>query len=236
MRRWRALAVLLACGGFLFGARECVPRLPAGGWHARWSWLVADPQRAVTLVAGVSAWLIAGWLLVVTGLTLAAGGGRRSSRGLRRAAEILTPRFARGLVRILLGAAVAVATGGPAIASTPPAAPVIAGALPSLAPVPAPVVAPPQLAPLLELDRPGGALQPPSAPPQVEPANRPGSYLVRAGDTLWGLAAERLPASSSPATITRAWQRWYTANRHVIGPDPGLLLVGEMLDIPQETL
>ena len=58
------------------------------------------------------------------------------------------------------------------------------------------------------------------------------TYLVRPGDTLWDLAAARLPAHSSAAEITRGWQEWYLANRQQIGPDPGLLLIGEQLLIP----
>ncbi len=244
MKRWRASAVVLACGAFLIEAPAWAPSLPAGGWRARWSWLVADPQRAVSLLAGFSAWLIAAWLLVVAGLAVAAASARRSGRSLHRAVELLTPRFARGLVRVLLGAAVAVASAGPAVASTAPATRVGAGALPSLAPVPAPVVAPPELPPVLALDRPGASPShttspvpaPPHPPAAMPQPAAPQTYRVRPGDTLWGLAAKRLPASSSPAAITRAWQRWYAANRREIGPDPGLLLIGELLDIPQETL
>jgi hypothetical protein len=49
---------------------------------------------------------------------------------------------------------------------------------------------------------------------------------------LWGLAASRLPAGSSPARITVAWQQCYAANRSQIGSDPDLLIVGERLVIP----
>lgn len=246
MKRWRTGAVLLACGGFLMAAPRRMPSLPAAGWDAWWSWLAADPQRAVTLLAGFAGWLIAAWLLIVAGLTLIAVGTRRSSCIARRAVEVLTPHCARGLVRMLLGAVVAVATAGPAVSSAIPVASVSAGALPSLAPVPAPLVAAPELPPLLTLDRPGEAPSTSSPPaPTQAPASRPAasvpqpdvqeSHPVRPGDTLWDLAAKRLPAGSSPASITRAWQRWYAANRQEIGADPGLLLVGEVLVVPQES-
>jgi nucleoid-associated protein YgaU len=234
MRQWRAAAIVLCCGGYLLASPRWMPALPSLGWDAWWSWLEADPQRAVTLVASFAVWLIAGWLLVVAGLTLLAASARRSSDLARRALEILTPRVARGLLRILLGAAVAVATGGPAVASSIPATAVSAGALPSLAPVPAPVVAAPELPPLLDLDRPGDVVPKPSTHAPPRPAVRE-RHLVRPGDTLWDLAAKRLPTGSSPATITRAWQRWYTANRQEIGADPGLLLVGEVLLVPQDS-
>jgi nucleoid-associated protein YgaU len=224
MRQWRAAAVLLACGGFLVAAPGWLPSLPAAGTDAWWSWLAADPQRAVTLLAGLAGWLIAGWLLAVAALALLAASARRSGRLASRALDLLTPHFARGLVRILLGAAVAVSTAGPAAA----------GALPSLAPVPAPVVAAPELPPLLDLDRPGEATPKPAAQVPRTPAPA-GRHRVRPGDTLWDLAAQRLPAGSSPSGITRAWQRWYAVNRQTIGADPGLLLVGEVLVVPPDS-
>jgi nucleoid-associated protein YgaU len=231
MRLWRPGAILLGCGGFLMAALRWMPSLPASRWDAWWSWLAADPQRAVTLLAGFAGWLIAGWLFLVAALALLSASARRSSRSARRAVDLLTPRFARGLVRVLLGAAVAVGAGGPAMASAVPSAAMSAGALPSLAPVPAPVVAAPELPPPIDLDRPGEvAVKPSRSEPDV-----PESHRVQPGDTLWDLAAERLPAGSSPASITRSWQRWYAANRQQIGADPGLLLVGEVLVIPQES-
>jgi nucleoid-associated protein YgaU len=148
---------------------------------------------------------------------------------------LLTPRFARGVLEALLGAALAVGGPGPALAVGVPS-PVTAGAQPILAPVPAPIVAPPELPPLLDLDRPD--VKPPAATPPVKvspaPAAHPTlSHRVRPGDTLWGLAAAGLPEGSSAQQITRGWQEWYLANRRQIGPDPGLLLIGESLLVPR---
>ncbi len=55
---------------------------------------------------------------------------------------------------------------------------------------------------------------------------------VRPGDSLWSLAAEHLgPAAPDPA-VDRLWRRWYAANRAVVGPEPDLLLPGQLLRPP----
>src|SRR5581483_10405736 len=47
--------------------------------------------------------------------------------------------------------------------------------------------------------------------------------VVQPGDTLWSIAARHLGPHASGAAITAAWHDWYTANRAVIGPNPGLI-------------
>jgi hypothetical protein len=51
---------------------------------------------------------------------------------------------------------------------------------------------------------------------------------------VWGIAAEHLGARADAAAIAGATQRWYLANRHVIGPDPDLIHPGQHLVPPQE--
>jgi LysM repeat protein len=59
-------------------------------------------------------------------------------------------------------------------------------------------------------------------------------YTVEAGDTLWGIAAARLPtAERSLAGVHRHWQRIYRANRAVIGADPDLIRPGTRLEVPR---
>jgi nucleoid-associated protein YgaU len=55
-----------------------------------------------------------------------------------------------------------------------------------------------------------------------------GALTVRAGDSLWAIAA-RHPAGQSTAAVAAAWPRWYAANRAVIGPQPDLIYPGERL-------
>jgi nucleoid-associated protein YgaU len=62
---------------------------------------------------------------------------------------------------------------------------------------------------------------------------RPRTVLVRPGDSLWGLAARRLPRGADDAAVLAAEHRWYARNRAVIGPDPDLLRPGQRLSPPR---
>lgn len=59
-------------------------------------------------------------------------------------------------------------------------------------------------------------------------------YVVRRGDTLWDIAAAHLGPAATPAQIAAEWPRWYAANRHLIGPDPGHIVPGQSLIAPPE--
>ena len=57
-------------------------------------------------------------------------------------------------------------------------------------------------------------------------------YTVKAGDTLWGIAAAHLrPSQRSAATIHRYWPQVYRANRRVVGADPDLIHPGTDLGV-----
>jgi hypothetical protein len=63
-----------------------------------------------------------------------------------------------------------------------------------------------------------------------------GERMVVRGDCLWHIAADsllgqlgRLPTDGEIATAVHAW---WSANADVIGPDPDLLLPGQMLRPP----
>jgi nucleoid-associated protein YgaU len=55
---------------------------------------------------------------------------------------------------------------------------------------------------------------------------------VRAGDSLWLIAARRLGPSADPAEVAAAWPRWYRTNRALIGDDPDLIMPGQLLTPP----
>ncbi len=55
---------------------------------------------------------------------------------------------------------------------------------------------------------------------------------VRAGDSLWSICAAQLGPLASDVDIALAWPRLYDANRILIGSDPGLLLPGQVLQLP----
>jgi resuscitation-promoting factor RpfA len=65
----------------------------------------------------------------------------------------------------------------------------------------------------------------------------PAVLRVRVGNSLCAIAARRLGADPPDAAVARAWPRWYRANRARIGPDPDLLVPGQLLHPPtiQET-
>ena len=56
--------------------------------------------------------------------------------------------------------------------------------------------------------------------------------VVHRGDTLWELVRNHLGPGASDAEVAHAWPRWHDANRSIIGPDPGLLLPGQVLRAP----
>lgn len=57
-------------------------------------------------------------------------------------------------------------------------------------------------------------------------------HVVRPGDSLWAIAASRLPAGATDAEITAAWQAVHRANRAVVGPDPDLVHPAQRLRVP----
>jgi len=56
--------------------------------------------------------------------------------------------------------------------------------------------------------------------------------VVRAGDTLWGLATRTLPGSAPANEVAEAARRIYALNRAQIGPDPDLIRPGQRLRLP----
>ncbi|MCL1593495.1 MAG: LysM peptidoglycan-binding domain-containing protein [Actinomycetia bacterium] len=66
----------------------------------------------------------------------------------------------------------------------------------------------------------------------------PTAYTVVAGDSLWAIARERLAQSGvvpSGSEVSVFWRSIYEANTTVIGPDPDLILPGQVLAIPGGT-
>lgn len=80
-------------------------------------------------------------------------------------------------------------------------------------------------------DRAGSTADPPGA----TPAAAPGSIRVRPGDCLWTIAEERLGPRAGVAEVAAYWQRMYSLNRDVIGPDPDVVLPGQRLQLPSPT-
>ena len=119
------------------------------------------------------------------------------------------PAARAGLVRRVVlaacGVAVVVSCAGPAVAD------------PSSDPSPDPL---------------SGLPMPERATDGPAPARAAGHVVVRAGDSLWSLSADRLPRGATDAEIGADWQRTYAANRAALGPDPDLIHPGQVLDLP----
>ena len=70
-------------------------------------------------------------------------------------------------------------------------------------------------------------------PVQAPPAA--GSELqvvVKSGDSLWSIVAGALGPYSSDVDVALNWPGWYRANRDTIGPDPNVILPGQILRAP----
>jgi nucleoid-associated protein YgaU len=55
---------------------------------------------------------------------------------------------------------------------------------------------------------------------------------VRAGDSLWTIAARELGPEASDVEIAMEWPRWFEANMAAIGNNPDVLLPGQILRAP----
>lgn len=169
-----------------------------------------DPTAYLCRAVLLAAYACVAWLAgsVVLGVAATAPGllGRLSSA----AAAAVTPAVLRRAVATAVGVALVGAPAGAAVAH--PSGPVPHISVPVLDRVPtlpAPVATP--------------------SPPR--PART--AVVVRAGDSLWRIAARRLGPAATPGRVARDWPRWYAANRTVIGPDPDLLRIGERLEPPR---
>lgn len=215
----RCLAVWLLVSTVALGSWSAVgdaaaSMTSAAVWHGTFEDL---------LVAVASAALIACscWLWVITTATVA--------DVLRGREPGAAPRggLTRRLVLIACGVAVVAGVGSPALAepsavSTSGDHSMVGLPMPDRAVVgvadrdarPAPVTA----------DRPA---QRRTAKSTADPA----AITVRAGDSLWSIAAARLGPDADVSEIDAAWRALYAANRDAIGSDADLILPG--LDLEQ---
>jgi resuscitation-promoting factor RpfA len=79
---------------------------------------------------------------------------------------------------------------------------------------------------------PGRAAEPRPDPPHPARPDTASTVRVRAGDSLWSIAARQLHPGATPAQIAVAWPQWYAANRDRIGADPNRLRPGQRLRVP----
>ncbi|MBM6400912.1 LysM peptidoglycan-binding domain-containing protein [Phycicoccus sonneratiae] len=238
-----SLATLVAAGGCAAGLSVVLGSTLAAALRG------APVEAADVLLALVAALGLLGlaWLALGVLLEALARVPGVVGRFARRASAALSPFVVRRVAAVVLGVGVGatgVGAGGAVAAPARAVGTVVAGALaPSAGP---PVV----LAAADPLPDPGWRVEPdpgwtPRAPavrPQPDvsvvsgrgPAARDadGVVVVHRGDTLWSVAARHLGPGASDAEIAEQWPLWYAANRDVVGPDPDLLLPGQVLRAP----
>ena len=162
-------------------------------------------------VAELVAFGAAGWLCVATALAVVAevrGAGSLAAR----LSERITPRFVAAVIGLVIG-------------GTAGLAPITASAADDA------TTTRPDISGLRLPDRPSVTAR---SVPTREPGDDRSVVTVRSGDSLWRVAAERLPPGADDAAIARACKRWYAANRAAIGPDPDLLMPGTRLEPPTD--
>ncbi len=197
---------------------------------------------AVTAAAGL-AWLVVGVLLEALARVPGATGRVAGSW-----AAAVSPRVVRRVAAVVVGVGIGTAAGGgvgasPALAATvPPGSSlvvrVVAGAggggEPASAPLPDPGFGPapgPGWVPARPTVRPHPDVASVSATGRRDPVPET-HVVVHRGDSLWSLAARHLGPGATDREVADEWPRWYAANREVIGPDPDLVLPGQVLHPP----
>jgi hypothetical protein len=166
-------------------------------------------DQVVVWVAAAALVCCAAWAWVVTAIVVA-----QALAGRPRASAPGVPGWLRNAVLVACGLAV-VGAGGAAHAHDPRGDDGARVDREVLAGLPPP-------------ERVLGALRPPSTPPAAPDR----VHVVRAGDTLWDIAAADLEGRADDAGITAHWHRIYRLNRAVIGADPHLIDPGQELRMP----
>jgi hypothetical protein len=261
VRRARTLAVLVTClaaaGLLVPGLLHLAARAPA----AAQTGVAVTPADALLSVAALAAAGLTGWLVLGVVLETAARVPGAVGRRAARLSTAVTPRVVRRTVGLALGVgmglgavpvsaaparAVSAAVQGQAVGSVlviGDASPTGRAAATNASRrtgtgLPDPGWAPPP--------DPGWTPDPPAVRPQPDVAavaatsrrgagGSPVEVVVHRGDSLWSVAARHLGPAATDREVAAEWPRWYAANRAVIGPDPDLVLPGQVLRAPEES-
>lgn len=206
--------------------------LDAGCW-----WLFADDRAGLvhspgqaplgTLVAGLAALALQaalGWLSLLTALVLI-----EPWSGRELASCLGCPQTLRRVVLGVCGLAAVSVLVAPADAAPAPSSPPL-GQTPRVDPGNQGRSGTVDGLPLPE--RPVDVVVHRDRPSTADPNAEWVSVVVHQGDTLWDIAARRLPAGAGPVAIDRAWRAIYATNAAVIGPDSSLIRPGTRLRVP----
>jgi hypothetical protein len=191
----------------------------------------AGPDAVVLPAVGLLAWTVWAWGAVGLALTAATAMPGILGSAARVAVTVVLPAGARRAAALTLG--IGLGIGAPLMASAAPADPVGTAVVPAAVPDwPAtPTDAPDRPVPATAGPGSGAAGVPDWPAPTAGD-----EHVVLRGDCLWDIAAARLRqqqgAVPTDAAVASAVQAWWTANESVIGPDPDLLLPGQVLRPP----
>lgn len=226
IRRLIGTAVTMALAGTALGALTPGLGIMAENLAAAQRTVdTAGPDALVVSAAGLSAWAV--WTWGAAGLALTAASALPGLAGgtARIVLSVILPAGARRSAALALGLGLGVA--GPVLGTTS-----VLVAAPASASAPGPSVG----------DVPGWpaashGTHPASSVPDWPTAERAlGAHVVIRGDCLWRIATARLTghrsAPPSAAEVAVEAHAWWAANAGVIGPDPDLLLPGQLLHPP----
>lgn len=218
----------------------------------------APADLLVVAAAGIGTALLV-WLAVGVVLAALAALPGAVGRVADAAAARVAPTMVRRIAAALVGTAMATAATPAARADTtlpsPPLTTSTSRTVPAPAPDPAfavtgrPPVADapaPMPGPVVTAPDPAFGATPSSSSPPAPPALGPlgpaphtpsseqasRTVTVVRGDSLWSIAARHLGPHATAQQVAREWPRWYAANRRVIGSDPDLIRVGQVLTAP----
>jgi hypothetical protein len=196
----------------------------------------AGPDALVISAAGLLAWVV--WAWGALGLTLTAASALPGMFGGAAGVvlHVVLPAGARRSAALALGLGLGVA--GPLLGTAALMAPTPAAAADDWTPQPTAGVpdwpAVPTVLPTPDWPTTTGPQNPaPDWPAATATAD---THVVVRGDCLWHIASDRLLAQHgrmpTDGEVAAASQAWWQANAEVIGPDPDLLLPGQVLSPP----
>jgi hypothetical protein len=189
----------------------------------------AGPEALVLAGAGLLAWLCWAWGALGLALTAASAVPGLFGRLAGTALHVVLPAGARRSAALLLGLGLGVTAplAGTALSSFPAASAAVphghsANTVPDW----------PATSDPAEQAVPDWPTAVPDRPPAVQPA----AHVVIRGDCLWSITerrlAEALGRTPTAAEVATEVDGWWRANVAVIGPDPDLLLPGQVLRPP----
>jgi nucleoid-associated protein YgaU len=209
LRRLALTATVMAAIAVLL--RSLAPGIPEAMQALAQAQRTVDSSGADAVLlsaVGLAAWFVWGWGALGLAMTAVSAAPGVVGGAARAALRVLLPAGARRGAALALGIGLGMAA--PVLVDAPAAT-----------------------------ERPALAVAVAAAPTAVPdwPSERPAdSHVVVRGDCLWDIAAGRLAASGASVTdaaVADAVQAWWSANADVIGPDPDLLLPGQVLRAPQ---